>query len=90
MGCLVALLAWLSPRFVFVLLWLFTDRLTVAFPSFVIGALGFLLLPYTAVFYALAYDPVIGVSGFGVLLVGAGFLLDLGSLLNGGRNARRR
>jgi hypothetical protein len=90
MGCLVALLAWLSPRFALVLLWVFTDRLEVAFSSWILGAVGFLVLPYTTVFFALAYHPVLGVTGFGTLLVAAGFLLDVGALLNGRRQARRR
>ena len=36
-GCLIALLAWLSPRFVIVLLQLFTDRMSHAMDSFLIG-----------------------------------------------------
>jgi formate hydrogenlyase subunit 3/multisubunit Na+/H+ antiporter MnhD subunit len=90
MGCLVALLAWLSPRFALALMWLFTDRLEVAFSSWIWGAIGFLVLPYTTVLYALAFHPTLGVTGFGLLLVGFGFLLDLGSLLNGRRQAGRR
>lgn len=62
-GCLVALLAWISPRLVLFLMWVFSDRLSIAFDSFIVGALGFVFLPYTAVIYALVYAPFGGVSG---------------------------
>lgn len=86
-GCLLAISAVALPRFTMFLLWLFTDRLSIAFDSFVVGFLGFLILPYTAVFYALAYSPTVGVTGFGWLLVAAGFVADMGSLF-GGKSAR--
>ena len=60
MGCLLILFAWISPRFVLALLYLFTSRLTVAFTSGWEGLLGFFLLPYTTLFYALAYRPGFG------------------------------
>ena len=90
-GCLIALLAWLSPRFAIVLLQIFTDRMAHAMDSFLIGALGFVFLPYTTVLYALAYQyPIPGVSGFGWILVGAGFLADMASWFGGGKQAQQR
>ena len=89
MGCLLVILSWISPRFVLVLLWIFSDRLSIAFDSFLLGFVGFLLAPYTTVFYALAYAPVRGVSGIGVLFVALGVLLDLGTWLGGGSKGRR-
>ena len=53
MGCLLALVAWISSRFALALVYLFTDRLTIAFPSGWAGIIRFLLLPYTTLFYAL-------------------------------------
>lgn len=90
MPCLVALAALALPRFTLFLMWLFTDKLSVAFDSFVLGFIGFLLLPYTTVFYALAYAPNAEVSGFGWILVITGFLIDLGSLTGAGDQGRRR
>ena len=90
MGCLLALIAWLSPRFAIILIWIFSDRLAIAFQSFIVCFLGFLLLPYTTVFYALAYAPNAGVTGFGWFLVVFGFIVDLGSYSSGGRAAQRR
>jgi hypothetical protein len=89
MGCLLALFAFISPRFVLALLYLFTSRLTLAFTSGWTGIIGFFLLPYTTLFYALAYRPGPGVHGFGWIIVGLGVLLDLSSL-GVGRRAQRR
>jgi hypothetical protein len=85
MGCLVALLALALPRVTLVLLWLFTTRLSEAFDSFLLGLLGFLVLPYTTVLYALAFNVPGGVTGFGWFLVIFGFLVDLGVHRNSGR-----
>ena len=90
MGCLLALFAYISPRFVLGLLYLFTSRLTIAFTSGWEGIIGFILLPYTTLFYALAYQPVLGVRSFGWILVAAGVLLDLSSLGFGRRAQSRR
>ena len=60
MGCLLAIFAVALPRVTLVFLWLFTERLSWAFDSFIVGFLGFLLLPYTTVFYAIAYSPSTG------------------------------
>ena len=90
MGCLLALLAAISPRFVIFLLWIFTDRLTIAFRSGWEGVLGFLVLPYTTLFYALVYAPGKGVDTFGWVIVAIGVLIDLSSLTFGSRARRRR
>jgi len=90
MGCLLAIVAAISPRFVIFLLWLFTDRLSIAFRSGWEGLLGFILLPYTTLFYALVYAPGKGVDAFGWVIVGVGVLLDLSSLTFGSRAQRRR
>ena len=90
MGCLLALVAAISPRLALFLLWVFTDRLTVAFRSGWEGLIGFLLLPYTTLFYALVYAPGKGVDAFGWIIVALGVLLDLGAVLLGRRGRRRR
>jgi hypothetical protein len=90
MGCLLALFAWISPRFVLGVLYLFTNRLTVTFSSGWEGLIGFLFIPYTTLLYALVYRPGSGVSGFGWFIVALGVLMDLSSLDLGRRNQRRR
>jgi hypothetical protein len=90
MGCLLALFAAISPRFVIFLLWIFSDRLTIAFHSGWEGIIGFIFLPYTTLFYALVYAPGKGVDAFGWFIVALGVVLDLSSHLFGARARRRR
>ena len=64
-GCLVAIVAMFSPRLAVFLLWLFTDRMSIAFDSFWWGFFGWIFLPWTTLAWAVAYAPVRGVTGFG-------------------------
>jgi hypothetical protein len=89
-GCLFALIAAFSARFALFLVWLFTDRLTVAFRSGWEGILGFIFIPYATLFYALVYAPGKGVDGFGWVIVALGLLLDLSSSVLGSRARLRR
>jgi len=88
-GCLVALAALISPRLAIFLVWLFGDRMSIAFNSFWVAALGFLFLPWTTLAWAFAYAPVQGVTGFGWFVVGFAFFVDL-STYAGSSQARRR
>jgi hypothetical protein len=76
-GCIVALAAFLSPRLALFILWLFTDRMSIAFDSFWWGFLGFIFLPWTTLAWAIAYAPVKGVTGFGWFLVAFAFFCDI-------------
>ena len=86
--CLVALASWISPRLALFLVWLFSDRLDFAFDSFWMGLLGFIVLPWTTLFYALAYAPIAGVEGIGWVFVAFGLLCDIASWSGGGRKGR--
>ena len=76
-GCIVALVAFFSPRLAIFLVWLFTDRMGIAFNSFWIALLGFLFLPWTTLAWAVAYKPVQGVTGFGWFVVVLAFFADM-------------
>jgi hypothetical protein len=89
-GCLFVLISAISARLALLLVWIFTDRLSIAFSSGWEGILGFIFLPYATLFYALVYQPHKGVDGFGWVIVGLGILLDLSSHLYGSRAGRRR
>jgi hypothetical protein len=89
-GCLLAFLAAISPRFVIFLLWIFSDRMTIALRSGWEGIIGFLLLPYTTLFYVLVYAPGKGVDSFGWFIVALGVVFDLSSHLFSRRARRRR
>lgn len=87
-GCVIALLAMLSPRVAIFFTWLLTNRMTVAFSSFWIGLLGFILLPWTTLAWAVCYAPVRGVTGFGWFFVILAFVVDLSTHV-GTAQARR-
>jgi hypothetical protein len=89
MGCLLAVLAAISPRLALVLVWIFTNLVDRAFEGFLLPLLGLLFLPLTTLVYVLAYRPVTGVSGWGWFFVILAVLFDLGSY-GGGVFSRRR
>lgn len=80
MGCFVVLFALISPRLALFFVWLFSDMLSRAFDSWIIPFLGFFLLPWTTLAYAVMWS--VGsdkVSGFEWFIVILAFLVDLGS-----------
>ena len=86
MGCFVALLALLSPRLALFALFLFSDLLGDAFESWVLPLLGFFLLPWTTLAYAVMWS--VGgneVAGFEWFIVILAFFVDLGSYAHGSR-----
>jgi hypothetical protein len=89
-GCLLAILAMITPRFVLVVLWLFSDYLARAYDSFIWPLLGFFFLPATTITYAIAENEFDGVRGWGLVLVILGVLVDLGLLGGGARSRRNR
>ena len=90
MGCLLVLLASFAPRLVLVLMWIFGDMVDQAFSGFVIPLLGLVALPYTTLFYVLAWNPVGGPSVWGWFLVAGGFLLDVAHWAGNAYNGRQR
>ena len=88
MCCVLALLAFLGPRLVLVVLWLFTNYLSRAFDTFLLPLLGFLFLPWTTIAWAIAQNELGGLNGLGILVVILGVLADVG-VLGGGARGRR-
>jgi len=89
MGCLVVLLAFISPRLALFAIFLFSDLLSRAFDSWFVPLLGFFLLPWTTLAYAVMWSASSNeVTGFEWFIVILAFLIDLGSWANRGR-ARR-
>jgi hypothetical protein len=96
--CLFAAAGFIGPRIALFVMWLFElldDRLAVAFDHWWQGFLGWLILPWTTLFYVLAFDPnppiaPLGVRGIGWLFVGIGFLFDLSTLFGGRRGQQQR
>ena len=70
-------MAFIGPRFAFLLVWIFGDRVDAAFSTVIWPLLGLLFAPWTILFYILVWGPVHGVSGAGWILVALGAFLDL-------------
>ena len=79
MGCFVVLFALISPRLALFVLWLFSDLLSRAFDGWFVPLLGFFLLPWTTLAYAVMWSSSNRVSGFEWFIVVLAFLVDLGS-----------
>jgi hypothetical protein len=82
-GCLVILLALISPRLALIALWLFGDLLSRAFDGWLAPLIGFFVLPWTTLAYAGMWSSSNDVTGFEWLIVVAAFLLDLGAWTRG-------
>lgn len=86
MGCFVALLALLSPRLALFAIWIFSDWLSRAFDSWIVPLLGFFLLPWTTLAYAVFWQvSTNGVLGFEWFFVGLAFVIDISSYASGQR-----
>jgi hypothetical protein len=86
MACLVALFALISPRLALFVLWIFSDMLERAFDDWIVPVLGFFLLPWTTLAYAVMWSAgTNGVNGFEWFIVILAFLFDLGSWAGGRR-----
>lgn len=94
MGCLLVLLALVTPRFVLLLMWLFSNYLNQAFTSGWWGLLGFVFLPTTSIAYAIAQNefraPDGGLEAAGIIVIVLGVALDLGLLGGSGRGLGKR
>ena len=79
MGCLLALMAGLFPRFVLFVFWIARpDRMDAIFTSFVWPLLGLVFLPFTTLMYVLLWQPGLGVTGWDWFWVGIAAVLDIG------------
>ena len=90
MGCFVALLALISPRLALFFIWIFSDLLGRVFEEWWIPLLGFFLLPWTTLAYAVMWSAGTNrVDGFDWFIVALAFLFDLTSYSQSGRMTRR-
>ena len=91
MPCLAALVALISPRLALVLLFLFSGLLDRAYDGWLLPLLGFFLLPWTTLAYALMWDVgTRSVGGFEWFIVILAFFADLASHAGGGRHGFSR
>jgi hypothetical protein len=90
MGCLLVLLASFAPRVALALVWIFSNLVDRAFSGFLVPLLGLIFLPYTTLFYVLAWSPVGGVSGWGWFFVISGLVFDGAHWAGSGYTGRQR
>jgi hypothetical protein len=85
-ACFAALLAIISPRLALFAIFLFSDLLSRAFDSWVLPLIGFFLLPWATLAYAVMWD--LGtheVTGFEWVVVVFAGLVDIGAFAGGSR-----
>lgn len=89
MPCVAALLALISPRLAIIFVAIFSDILSRSMDSWVLPLIGFFVLPWTTLAWAVMWDVGTNeVTGFEWFIVGLAFLLDLGSWFGGSRSRR--
>jgi hypothetical protein len=88
MCCIVLLASGLGPRIVLLGWWIFGDKVDAAFSTWVWPLLGLLFLPWTTLFYVIAWSPIGGVSDAEWLLVALGVVFDVATY--GARTAKDR
>ena len=80
MGCFVFLFALISPRLALFVTFLFSDLLSRAFDGALLPFIGFFLLPWTTLVYALMWSYGSNeVVGFEWFIVAHAFLGDIGA-----------
>jgi hypothetical protein len=91
MGCIIALIALITPRLVMVLICLFSDWFTRAYESALWPFIGFLFMPYTTLAYMTAMlNNHHQVSGGWLVLLIAAVVIDIGNWGGSHHSARRK
>lgn len=94
--CVLALLAFLGPRFVLLMVWIFNNAyLSRAFDTFIVPCLGFIFLPWTTIAYVFAFNTfrgnqALGLDTTGLILVIVGLVLDILAYSGSGYGNRER
>lgn len=88
MCCFALLAGVLGPRVALAAWWIFGDKVDAAFDSWIWPLLGLVFLPWTTIFYVIAWTPVVGVDDAEWLFVALGVALDVMSY--GARAAKAR
>jgi hypothetical protein len=89
-GCLALLFALISPRLALFVIWLFSDLLSRTFDSWIVPLLGFFLLPWTTLAYALMWSSSDRVYGFEWFIVVLAFFFDMSAHVDSGRRRQAR
>ena len=91
MGCIFVLIAALSPRLAFVLMWIFTPWVDRTFGPVIWPILGVIFLPLTTLLYVILWNTGgHGVTGWEWIFVILALMGDLASWGGGARGRRAR
>ena len=90
MGWLFFLSSMFWSRLFILAWWIFSDLLGRAYSTALIPIVGFFVLPWTTLVYALCWSGGHRVYGFDWFLVGIAFLIDLGTYMGSDRFRRQR
>jgi hypothetical protein len=90
MPCLLVLLIAAFPRFVLVMMFLFSNYLGRAYDGLIIPVLGFFFLPLTTIVYAWLVNSHRGTYGINLIFLIAAVVIDLGGLGSGEKYRRTR
>lgn len=77
MCCLALLVGFLGPRVGLLAVWIFGDRVELAFDGWIWPLLGLFFLPWTTLFYVLSWSALSGTTGWDYVFIGFGVLLDV-------------
>jgi hypothetical protein len=87
MCCALLLAGGLGPRIALALVWIFGERVDHAFDSWIWPLLGLIFLPWTTLFYVLAWSPG-GLESWEWLFVALGLVLDVATYASRSAKAR--
>jgi TRAP-type C4-dicarboxylate transport system permease small subunit len=90
MPCLIGCIALVAPRFLIVILAIFTRYLHDAYDTWIWPLLGALFAPYTMLAYAWAMNAHGAIEGWWLVVIIFAVLLDLASHGQSSRKAKRR
>lgn len=89
MPCLLGCLALITPRFVIILVAIFSNYLGQAYDNVLLPIIGFIFLPLTTLAYAWAWHQGNGqIQGLGIVAIVIAVLFDLG-LIGASEKSRR-
>ncbi len=87
--CLILMLAIIGPRFVIVMLALFSNYFYLPYSGLLVPVLGFFFMPFTTLAYAWSINTTGEVADLRMIVVVIAVLIDLG-VVGGGADRRRR